>query len=335
MALSFKEKLQKYNKWHDPKTGRFTSGPGGSAGSKVDSKGRGLTAAQAEYFADSKAVDEDGDLVVVYHGTVNDFTVFDKSYANPESDMGAGFYLSNSKDDSDYNYGDEFGPDLRVKISRMQELLEEEGMDSDEALRTAEETFITAEPQTMECYVDIKNPVYIGGDKATFFDFDDGYDAETDTYNDGGGPLVDLADKFADVIYYGDLECWDADRLVETVQSRLYEEAMDWGGLNASEVVNIVKEEAINFEVMASNRFGDGYLAGGEAVRALFEEMGYDGVIDNTVSGKFRGMNNMNSDTTHYIVFNSNQIKLVSNQNPTNNEDITKAIIELDIVEGV
>lgn len=32
MAKSFLEAVKKYNKWHDPKTGRFTSGPGGSSG---------------------------------------------------------------------------------------------------------------------------------------------------------------------------------------------------------------------------------------------------------------------------------------------------------------
>ena len=337
MALSFLEAIKKANPYHDPKTGRFTFAPGGSGGGRKDSSGRELTSAQASYFADSKAVDEDGNLVVVYHGTVNDFTVFDQEYANPESDMGAGFYLSNNYTDSEANYGDEYGPDLRVKISRMQELLEEEGMDSDEALRTAEETFITAEPQTMECYVDMKNPVYLNPErgKSTFFDFDEGYDEETDEYGDASGPFIDLVEKVPNVLYNGNFECWDEDGFVESVTSRLYQEAMDWGGLDAKDVVAIIKEEAINHEVTASNRFGDGYLAGGEVARALFEEMGYDGIIDSTVSGKFRGMQHMDSDTTHYIAFNSSQIKLVSNQNPTNNEDITKAIIELDIVEGV
>lgn len=31
MALSFMENIKKYNKWHDPKTGRFTSAPGGAS----------------------------------------------------------------------------------------------------------------------------------------------------------------------------------------------------------------------------------------------------------------------------------------------------------------
>jgi hypothetical protein len=42
----------------------------------TDSEGNKLTAKQREYFKDSKARDEDGNLLVVYHGTDADFTVF-------------------------------------------------------------------------------------------------------------------------------------------------------------------------------------------------------------------------------------------------------------------
>lgn len=45
----------------------------------TDSEGKKLTAEQAEYFKDSKAVDKDGNLLKVYHTTNSDFTVFDKS----------------------------------------------------------------------------------------------------------------------------------------------------------------------------------------------------------------------------------------------------------------
>ncbi|MBE6965532.1 MAG: hypothetical protein E7441_05800 [Ruminococcaceae bacterium] len=44
---------------------------------KTDSSGRELTQEQAEYFKDSKARDEDGNLLVMYHQTGDDFTVFD------------------------------------------------------------------------------------------------------------------------------------------------------------------------------------------------------------------------------------------------------------------
>ena len=122
---------------------------------------------------------------------------------------------------------------------------------------------------------------------------------------------------------------------IKEVRNKLYQEAMDWGEVDAETVVKVIKDASWNYEITAENRFGDGLMAGSEVARDALQRMGYDGIIDSTVSGKFRGMNNMDNSTTHYIAFNSSQVKLVSNQNPTDSADITKAVIELDIVEGM
>ena len=45
---------------------------------KKDSLGNELSAEQQAFFKDSKVRDEDGNLLVVYHGTDADFTVFEK-----------------------------------------------------------------------------------------------------------------------------------------------------------------------------------------------------------------------------------------------------------------
>lgn len=48
---------------------------------KVDSAGNPLTNAQYKYFANSKVVDTDGNLKIMYHQTANEFTVFDAKHA--------------------------------------------------------------------------------------------------------------------------------------------------------------------------------------------------------------------------------------------------------------
>ena len=67
-----------------------------------DSSGRELTAAQQDYFRDSKARDADGNLLVLYHGTVSDFNVFDRSKIGDNwgdiSDLG--FYFTPYKEDA-------------------------------------------------------------------------------------------------------------------------------------------------------------------------------------------------------------------------------------------
>lgn len=51
----------------------------GAKFSDRDSAGRELSAEQAEYFKDSKVRDKDGNLLVMYHGTGDNFTTFDRA----------------------------------------------------------------------------------------------------------------------------------------------------------------------------------------------------------------------------------------------------------------
>lgn len=72
--------------------------------SKMDSEGRVLSAEQQKFFADSKVVDENGNLLVVYHNTKSNFNVFDDKYigtgisAGSLGNLGNGFYFTNAKD---------------------------------------------------------------------------------------------------------------------------------------------------------------------------------------------------------------------------------------------
>lgn len=60
-----------------------------------DSDGNELTEQQQEYFKDSKVRDENGNLLVMYHGTPNEFTVFknkgDGSYFTPDKEYASGY----------------------------------------------------------------------------------------------------------------------------------------------------------------------------------------------------------------------------------------------------
>ena len=67
--------------------------------SKKDSEGRVLSAEQQKYFADSKVTDNDGNLLVVYHGTNNDFYTFDSGRVGKGIDQfGSGYYFTTNKD---------------------------------------------------------------------------------------------------------------------------------------------------------------------------------------------------------------------------------------------
>ena len=77
----------------------------------TDNQGRQLTKEQQEYFKDSKVRDENGNLLTVYHGTNNDFTIFENDFigknTNNEGIFGKGFYFTEKKSLADgYNRKD-------------------------------------------------------------------------------------------------------------------------------------------------------------------------------------------------------------------------------------
>jgi hypothetical protein len=64
---------------------------------KTDSQGRELTEQQREYFKDSKVVDSNGQLKVMYRGGNGDFTVFDRKKSSYSNLYGRGFYFTDSE----------------------------------------------------------------------------------------------------------------------------------------------------------------------------------------------------------------------------------------------
>ena len=79
-----------------------------SKNTPVDSEGNKLTNEQQEYFKDSKVRDEDGNLLVVYHGSYEDFTVFDKAKGRANMDIQGMFFSPWEIDAGDY------GPNVKA-----------------------------------------------------------------------------------------------------------------------------------------------------------------------------------------------------------------------------
>lgn len=68
----------------------------------VDSEGRTLTKEQQSYFAESKVRDENGNLLVVYHGTDARFNVFDRTKGRSNMDIQGSFFSPWELDASGY-----------------------------------------------------------------------------------------------------------------------------------------------------------------------------------------------------------------------------------------
>ena len=272
------------------------------------------------FFGDSKAVDEDGKPKRLWHGAVSTFEIFDKEKAQPEGDMGAGFYFTDNENDADGNYHDG-GPDFTNKVSRLADQIqneyEENGqyLDYSEYEKLAEERLRGgSDPAMYEVYLRIENPCYVGSNETTLFEYDDIREQAEDRVNkedfeDEDAYEEELQYATDDVIY----------EIQEEVTSNLYDllsndqieevrqviaDAAYSGGINLE---NLKKE--LNGRYLEN--YDTGEMVGNEVARRIVETLGYDGIIDDSVSQKFNM--DMEAGTTHYIVFEPNQIKSVDN----------------------
>lgn len=70
--------------------------------SDTDNKGRNLSNEQMEYFKDSKAVDENGNLKVLYHGTGTTIDEFKTEFTGRGNDQyGSGFYFTDNQSEAE------------------------------------------------------------------------------------------------------------------------------------------------------------------------------------------------------------------------------------------
>ena len=127
-----------------------------------DSEGNALNPVVQKRFANSKAVDENGNLKVLYHGTPSgEFTIFDKSKGSVEGDFGSGFYFTDNEADVEANY-EGGGPDFENKVSRRAEQIEyEQEIDYEEAEKIArKELYVDA--HKFKVYLNVENPAIVG-----------------------------------------------------------------------------------------------------------------------------------------------------------------------------
>ena len=266
----------------DPSQTRGADGKWGSGGCTFE-----------DWFGNSKIVDSSGEPLEVYHGSTHDFTEFSNVRGNIENDMGIGFYFSSSLDDVTANYDDTDGPDLLGRIDRLAERLQNDlDISLFEATKKAEKKLSGGKTNIIKAFISMNNPLTIGGENDTFLDYN--YSEE-----DGeSGLLVDFFENYR----------MAAAGFYDVEPDRVFEGIEIYDGMMASDFVKAIKaNEALLY---ATDEYGN--MAANEILRNTFELMGFDGIVDNTVS-RFN-MDGVNEDTKHIIAFKPNQIKSVKNK---------------------
>lgn len=276
---------------------------------QTDSSGKKLSKGQRNYFALSKVRDQYGRLLILYHGTANGkFYIFDRSKGNIENDFGRAHYFTTSRSDVAKNY-EGGGPDFDAKVRRRaQELMNENGsLTFEQAEQKAHnELFKGSNMHTV--YLLMVNPAVVG---------------ETNLLD----PRIYLEQNNNDYAAAREQAEKDISKIALDLKYKL-----KIGNVNeiTDLLWKVTNQGGIGIEQLKTEigrlrlRDNDGNRLGNEVTRQIIESLGYDGIIDSTVSGKWNM--DMEAGTTHYIVFNSEQIKSVDNKNPTKDTDVRYSV---------
>lgn len=270
-----------------------------------DSDGNALTKEQQDFFKDSKVRDDAGNLMVVYHGTKDfGFTKFDTS----KSDDGSSLFFTN---------------DINMANSYVN--------DKDKIYKT---------------YLNIKNPYVVDakghkwnqirlgenqdaitGKVERYVDLSMRYDVEIDfsTVSESLGSLVEsteyfLQDDEANTYEDGEPLFNESEREELLQLAKDIDEAYE----NWDEDAHLDEDgEPMRMQTyLLDHQLSTKYTT--RQISKIAKEEGHDGVIIKNVydNGKHSSDTGIHGFGNVYIAFDSNQVKTVDNQNPTEDTDI-------------
>ena len=299
--------IQETGEYHDARNMKYSKAAPSEINSELskDNQGRELTKAQQEYFKDSKVKDEKDNLKVVYHGSKDfGFTVFDPDKSDDKRSL---FFTDNENMANSY-VGDKskiYGVYLNLKnpfvvhgnganwnrLRLDRDIERAKIFNKDTKVLTAMEDFVAL----------AKN-----------------YDSAIDQ-----GLMYESLGQLEDSVNYmledtEDGEYFtkeEAERLLKL--ARIIDEAYDtW---DESEHIDLYGDEMSFEQFYLSDEMDIPTYRTREISKIAMDE-GYDGVIFKDIrdNGYLGGA----EEGDVYIAFDSNQIKLTDNINPTNDEDI-------------
>ena len=301
-----------------------------------DTKGRKLSEEQIERYKDvsPEFKDENGNLKVLYHGTDSEFTVFDLEKGG-KSNEGAkvGFWFTETKEGADNFandiwYGDRKPNTIEVyvnvknpKIYENIENVELEQQYKNEAKQLEEQAKEIRKSYSWD-KVDNYQITMTFDSFLRSYKFNDFNGVDPIELAKGRGISEEQAQKMLDdAKKYNEIS-----KKAKQVENEYYK--LHYG--DAYEQFKIDLYEMAGQSAEEANTGGLGMALNNpqETVKKFREKLiseGYDGiVIKNTSfdSGNFNGTNNQ------YVAFYPEQIKSVTNQNPTDNPDINLSLSE-------
>lgn len=313
----------------------------------------------------SKALDANGEPLILAHGSPNQFTVFDTDRFSIESAVGAGIYTSTSEDDVSTNYAGG-GADLDNKIGHLTDLLEsgsyngrygdideddlEAAIDDDEYARElAIRTLSQGEEETYELFINIKKPFELDPDSTDFIsaEYDSEHyndmardDIDRDDYDDEDEYEDALSDRASELPYEDDEPVYEDPRmgaLLEAIESVANEGK--YHDFDAYLLIEDIKQlegfnnqqfydQVIDSLVYATDENDN--LASHQIFADIIYEAGFDGVImDANHFNRRWNLEGIDKGDKHFIVPDPNQAKSATDNVGTfsrDNDDIRYSI---------
>lgn len=290
----------------------------------------------ANWFKQSKAVNERGVPLTLYHGTTHDFKEFKPEIGSKDGFMGASIYLSDSPDDASINYGAQ-GEDLKGRIELRAEEIDQELDNEVESYAQAYKELMGPAERVIPVNASLQNPIYLSKNPESskqYIDFNEMFDVEEapkeedfEDYNEyeaeldewymtsNDQMLQEVQDTLRSAFYESDDEAnYKYADFNEKVISPLLNEIMDGGGS--------ITPEQIDYIIRNNSPDADHFQAG-ETIKNFFQKLGYDGIVMDAET-YFPRMK-YTEGTKHYILFDPTKVKSLFNRGTydPSNPDIT------------
>lgn len=261
-----------------------------------DSDGRQLSKDQIEFYKKSKVRGKDGKLMVLYHGTTSPgFTVFD-------TDASEGmFYMSSSK------------------------MVAGQYSNADYYPKTYD--FEKGEGDVYEVYANIQNPLIIDathkieGKYSVAIEYNDRTDVFTIRYTSENGNIID---KISGKEFYSYVDETFKEKDADRIKGKYPKETSPYGYEyfdGPAKYSMKGKQISLKKPTVYDQVEFNGKKQSVDEICKYAKSQGYDGVIVHNVIDDLSFSEN-GRVATDVVAFHPNQIKLTSNTNPTENEDI-------------
>lgn len=300
----------------------------------LDDKGRPLTKKQQEYFKDSKIRDKNGKLKTMYHGTRNDFTVFDINKSGESSkNSKVGFWFTENNDgaknfaNSVWYGNNKEAKSMEVYLNITNPKIYEEvnnNVTMEQLKKQLEDIKNQKKPIEEKYLIDSLYPNYSSYDGNLFLKYCAMYGSKYSSYTqnemlkfikDDYDIKANENNYFNDVKKYSEL--LDKEKKIERQQDNLrYTDSYEQfrGDLYSIDGKDLHDANIWGTGIALNNE--DEVI---EKYVSKLKKEGYDGIIIKDTKYDTQTLGEKN---TQYVAFYPSQIKNVDNTNPTANEDI-------------